>query len=78
LPTDTYLGAKLQQKLINGKKYWIMTSVDYLNAEIKTIETILKKTQWKLPIKVTTPMVIDYPPELDGTSELDAEETQYF
>lgn len=55
-----------------------MTSVEYLNAEIKIIETTLKKINGKIPVKVTTPVVIYDPPKLDGVPELDAEETQYF
>ena len=77
IPPDTYLGAKLKEKPINGKKCWTMTSVDYINAALKNINATLKDKRWKLPTKVTTPMVTDYSPELDGTPELDAEETQY-
>ena len=29
---ETYLGAKLQEKTINGSKCWTMSSVDYIKA----------------------------------------------
>jgi len=77
-PSDTYLGARLNEKSINGRKCWTMTSVDYFNAAIKNIEATLKHNRWKLPKKVTTPMTTDYSPELDGTPELDADDTQYY
>ena len=41
-PPETYLGARLNEKSINGRKCWTMTSVDYFNAAIKNIEVTLK------------------------------------
>ena len=75
---ETYLGARLQKKSINGKSCWTMTSVDYINAAVKNIKEATKATRWKLPTKAQTPTVSSYTPELDGTPELDAKDTQYF
>jgi hypothetical protein len=72
------LGAKLQKKSINGVECWTVTSADYVKAAIENVEEGIKGTKWKLPTKVTTPMVASFVPELDGSPELDADETQYF
>ena len=75
---DTYLGARLQEKSINGRKCWTMTSVDYINAAVKNVKEALTKKRWNLPSKVTTPMPTSYAPELDSTPELDVEDVQYY
>ena len=49
VPPDTYLGAKLKERLINGKKCWTMTSVDYVNAALKNINATLKNKRWNWP-----------------------------
>jgi len=75
---EVYLGAKLQKKSINGKICWTMSSMDYINAATKIIEGTIKNTIWKLPTKLTTPIVPNSVPELNGTPELDADETQHY
>jgi len=42
-PPDMCLGAKLQLKELNGIQCWTITSVDHINAAIKTIEEGNKK-----------------------------------
>jgi hypothetical protein len=73
-----YLGAKLQRKEINGVTSWTITSADYIKAAIENAEEGIRNKRWKLPTKVTTPMTNSYVPELDGSPELDADDTQYF
>ena len=59
------------EKDIDGQQCWSTSSVDYVNAAIKTIEKGLVGRTWKLPSKATTPMTTSYLPELDGTAELE-------
>jgi hypothetical protein len=75
---SNYLGAKLQRKEINGVTSWIITSADYVKAAIENVEKGIRDKRWKLPTKVMTPMTNSYVPELDGSLELDADDTQYF
>ena len=35
---EFYLGAKLEAKILNGKRLWAMTSKDYINAAVSNIE----------------------------------------
>lgn len=77
-PPDTYLGANLAEKEINGTKCWTMTSADYVNAAIKNIEDANKDGRWKMPSKAKTPMASSYVPELDDTPELELKEIRYF
>jgi hypothetical protein len=77
-PPETYLGAKLQNKQINGTKCWTMSSVDYINAAVTNVEEKLAKTNKKLPLKALTPMNSTFVPELDNSEELGPDEVQYF
>jgi len=43
-PPSSYLGARLQEKEINERKCWTMTSVDYINATIKNIKKTVEGT----------------------------------
>jgi hypothetical protein len=72
-PPETYLGAKLIKKKINGVDCWTMTSWDYIKAAVANIEEKLKKDGKRLPAKSQTPTIGAYNMELDGTPELDAE-----
>eukprot|EP00978_Attheya_sp_CCMP212_P004831 scaffold10628_cov48-Attheya_sp.AAC.2 len=42
-PSSSYLGARLQEKEINGRMCWTMTSVDYVNATIKNVEKTVER-----------------------------------
>ncbi len=39
-PPETYLGAKLEKKIINGHSCWTMTSVDYVKEAVQTVENV--------------------------------------
>ena len=71
---ETYLGAKLEEKKINGRKVWTMTSKDYVKHAIKNVEGTLLKKNMKLQSNATTPMAKSYKPELDNSEELDADD----
>ncbi len=76
---DFYLGAKLQEKPINGIKCWTVTSQDYVKAEVKNVEEAPKHTRRRLPTSnVDTPMNNNYSPELDVTEELDDGDVNFF
>jgi hypothetical protein len=47
------------------KVRWSLSAEDYANRAVKDVETELEKVGKALPTKVTTPMMVDYRPELD-------------
>jgi Reverse transcriptase (RNA-dependent DNA polymerase) len=75
---ESYLGAKLQQRTLDGVAMWTMSSVMYTDAALKNIADQLKNTEWTLPHGATTPMQTDYHPELDDTPLLDDENKTRF
>mmetsp|Transcript_18951 Transcript_18951/g.26747 ORF Transcript_18951/g.26747 Transcript_18951/m.26747 type:complete len:460 (-) Transcript_18951:1019-2398(-) len=77
-PPSVCLGAKTQLKNINGHKCWTISSVDHINAAVKTIKEALKNKPCKLPTKVTNPMTLNCQPELDESPELDAQGVQFY
>ena len=77
-PPSIYLGAKLQQKELNGRTCWTMSSVDYINAAFTNVEEGLAKKGRKLDLKETTSMNSTTVVELDTSDELDKEGIQYF
>ncbi len=77
-PPEMYLGAKLQLKTINGHDSWTVTSVDYVNAAVKTIRDAIKEKRWQLPKKARTPMTASYYPELDASPELEPKDVTLF
>ena len=77
-PPETYVSARLQEKVINGKSCWIMSSVDYVNAAVTNAEEKLKKEGKSLPLKAVTPMKITIEVKLNTSAELDSDGIQYF
>ena len=77
-PPAMYLGGRLQKKSINDTECWTITSVDYINAAISTVEEALKNRPYKLPTKARTPMTLSYLPELDDTPELESDDVQFY
>ena len=75
---SSYLGARLQKKVINGWDYWTVTSLDYVKAAVAKVEEAVKKTTRQLPNKVLTPMMQSYLPELNATKELEPDNIQFF
>lgn len=73
-----YLGAKVALKAINGIKCWTITSVDYINATVKTIEERIKNTKWLIPSKAVMPMDSTFVPELDVSDELSADDVTMY
>jgi hypothetical protein len=78
-PPEFYLGAKLQQKSINGMMCWTVTSQDYVKAAVKNVEEAIKNTRRRLPTaNIDTPMNNTYTPELDVTEELSSDDVTFF
>ena len=77
-PPDIYLGARLERKILNGRKVWTMCSKEYIKLAIANIESRLKLMGMKLPGKVTTPMSYDYAPEMDVSRELYSQELTFY
>lgn len=77
-PPDFYLGAKLEQKELDGVKMWTITSRDYVKAAISNLEEQLKKKGEKLISKAPTPMASNYQPETDGSPELNSDDVTTF
>ncbi|CAJ1955039.1 unnamed protein product [Cylindrotheca closterium] len=76
---ESYLGAGVKRKVLDGQHMWTMSSYDYVTAAVKNVKATLKDNQrWNLPKKAVTPMNSDYTPELDGSSELNAHDHTYF
>ena len=72
-PPETYLGARLKLKNIDGDNMWSISSYDYIKAAIENVQsTISKGTRWKFSKKAPTPMVMGFEPELDESPELEA------
>ena len=77
-PPEMYLGAKLQCKNINGHDSWTISSVDYINAAVKTIEESIRDKRWKMPKNPKTPMSASFIPELDGSPELEPDDITFY
>ncbi len=70
-PPEFYVGAKLQQKLINGLTCWTITSQNNVKAAIRNVEEAIKTKGRRLPTtNLETPMNKNYTPELNVTEEL--------
>ena len=62
-PPDFYLGAKFQEKMINGIKCWTITSQEYVKAAVKNVEEGCRNSRWKMPTgNVHTPINATYTP----------------
>ena len=70
-PPQMYLGATLEEKDLNGKRTWTMSSREYLKAAVTNVEErMIKEFKMKFPSRVKTPIKSDYVPELDASEEL--------
>jgi len=75
---ETHLGLKLAKKEIDERSCWTITSVDYINAALKTLEQGLEGRIWKIKNKATTPMQSSHAPELDDTKELEGYDINFY
>jgi Reverse transcriptase (RNA-dependent DNA polymerase) len=79
-PPDDYLGTKIKlTTLPNGQKAWGQSSSHYVRRAVQNVEDWIAKEGYKqLPRKAKTPMVSSYKPELDVSTELDADKANYY
>ena len=79
---DMYLGAKLRwTQLPNGVWAWALCPSKYVNHAVKNCETHLKDNydgRYSLPRKAENPFRMNYEPELDDSTPLDANAASYF
>lgn len=75
---DIYLGAKMQMKMIDGRKIWTISSLDYVKAAIANIEEACKSRNWELPTKCDPPMSSDFIPEFDDSPELKEKDVTWY
>ena len=75
---NIYLGAKLEKKMLNGRKTWTMSSKDYVKLSIQNIEQQVEKKNMKFPCTAVTPMSSDFVPELDASEELNVEDQTFY
>ena len=74
----SYLGAKLEKKVINSHKVWTITSHMYVKAAISNVKAHIRTLNMRLPTRISMPMTSNYVPELDATPELSSSDTQYY
>ena len=80
---DLYLGADVKKYYIEGsddpeKARWAMSLTSHVKHAIADVETELVKIDKHLPTKISTPLSSGYMPKLDWTSELNAEQQNYY
>ena len=78
-----YLGADVIKWYIAesddpGKVRWALASTKYTKRAIADLEVELDAVKRRLPTKVTTPLASGYRPEVNQTTELNAERQNYF
>jgi len=77
----TYLGAEIVQYKVpddNKKIRWGMSSHNYINNAIKTVEAELHKCNKCLSTNVTTPISCGYRPKMDVSPLLDPSKANYY
>ena len=75
---DTFLGARISKRNVDGIDMWMIGSQDYVDQAVKSVEAKLEKEGRKLPTRCTTPFPCGYRPEIDSTPELNAAEAAYY
>ena len=76
-PPNTFLGSQLQLKKIIGCYIWTQNSAKYIDTAIKTVEEALLSRKIIMPTKAKNPFASVCHPELDYSSELDADDTMF-
>ena len=54
---NTYLGARIKKRALNGQSMWTISSNEYVKAALGNMQSRFEGTQWKLPKgKIKTPI----------------------
>lgn len=69
-PLDMYLGATIENKIIDGVTCWTTTSKKYVKAGVDNLNKKLAKKGLRLPSECPTSMTSRYQLELNLTAEL--------
>ena len=78
-PLKFYLGGSIiKETLNNGVEAWAFSSSQHVKSTVKNVEDRLEKLGMKFSGKTETPLRTDYRPELDGTTELGAQDSTYY
>ena len=78
-PPDIYLGGKVSKvTLPNGVEAHAYSASQYVQNAVKNVEEYLEKKGMKLKLNAKAPLMRDYRPELDVSTELDHEEASYY
>lgn len=78
-PPTVYLGAKLTSKVMDGIQRWTISSDNYVKAAVSNIEDLVKNNpKYRIDRNQKTPMVGNYLPELDGSTELESDEVTLY
>lgn len=77
-PPEMYLGATIQQRILNGQKCWTMSSITYVKAAIENVAVQLKERKMKFNNKAVTPIHQGYKPELDQSQLLNSADITFF
>lgn len=74
-----YLGANVSKvQLLNGVEEYTMSMSQYVQEAGRNVEGYLRKRDLALPKKVSTPVTINYSPELDASDKLSIEDLMYY
>jgi hypothetical protein len=78
-PPTRYLGANVgRYTLPDGRDVWSLSAHDYLKTVVQNLETTLAQKNEKLKGKASTPLPVDYKPELDITDLLEPMEANMY
>ena len=78
-PPSLYLGAKIcKMELPNGVKAYALSTSQYVQEAVRNVEKYLLSKGMKLSNKRSTPIVSNYRPELDASTELDEIGSTYY
>ena len=79
-PPKIYLGGKVSKVVLpNGIEAHAFSSTQYVRESVKNMEAYMKKKNYVFTHKtISVPIPGSYHPELDGTEELDDEESSYY
>ena len=78
-PPKIYLGGKMRQvQLENGNHSWSFSSAQYVKSAVKNVESKIVTEGRKLLKRASTPLMYNYKPEEDNSSELSPEDASYY
>ena len=75
---DVYLGAQLDNMIVDRIEGWTMSSNKCVKATVDNIEETLSKSNQHLPTKCRTPLTSGYHPEMDTSPELKQDSLQWY